>query len=341
MSAPPASDEAERLAAALVRHVQSAGVVDTELLRRDPAAALSCDPTVEVVWIDPSNLPPGCSVAAGYDRSADPARLLVALDASEGRRKFSLLHEFAHHLRDQVLEVLEALFGAAGAGERLEERVCDEFAAQVLLPRAAVAAVLAEGVTARSVLSLMQSGAASAQACAVAAARLLPAPGYVMLLNPAGEATFAARARDVLPIARGTVQDGPLARAAASGLALRDRVRVTYGTGNRGPEMFCDTASNGRVHVAVLVADSPPWGGLTIGRAPHEAPAEQWCEDCSSAFVSYARACKDCGARACVDCGRCECSAAARGERPCATCFQTLAPAAFSSAAAAVCSGCE
>ena len=46
---------------------------------------------------------------------------------------------------------------------------------------------------------------------------------------------------------------------------IRGREQVRYSTGNRSQEMFADAATeNGRT-VAVLVTDSPPWGGLTAG----------------------------------------------------------------------------
>jgi len=332
---------AELLAAALLDHTRAAGLVDADQLRLDPEAALRSDPSVEVRWLNPSTLPAGCSIAAGYDRSRTPARLLIAKDASEGRRRFSLLHEYAHHLRDQVLEVVEALFAAHDAGAQLEEKICDEFAAQVLLPPAETATALAEGVTARGVLALIRSSAASAQACAVAAARQLPSPGYVMLLDRHGDATFTARAKDALPVGRDTPQGGLLARAATGGLALRDRAIVTFASGNVGPEMLCDTASDGWLTVAVLVTDTPAWGGLTVGRDARRGPDEQWCEHCAAAYTSYAAACLACGVRPCTECARCECERAVRGERLCSGCFQLLGPAAFPDSESSRCSSCE
>lgn len=340
MRAADAGHAAARLAGMLVDHVRRQQLVDPEALADEPADALKADTGVEVVWLEPATLPPGCSVAAGYDRSSTPARLLVARDASHGRRRFSLLHEYAHHLRDQVPDVLDALFAAPEAGLQLEERVCDEFAAQVLLPEAALQPVLSGGVTARAVLALISATGASAQACAVAAARHLPAPGYVLLLGPKGESLFAARSGDALPVARGTAQQGLLLRAAA-GLALRDRASVTYATGNTSTEMFCDIASAGNLRVAVFVTDSAPWGALSLGAPSYQPPAGEYCDGCGAEFVSYNRPCALCSQRNCPTCGRCACERTVRGERACDRCFALQPPAAFPSPTGSTCTSCQ
>jgi hypothetical protein len=310
-----------------------------EVLRHDPSDALRADASVEITWLDPGSLPPHCSIAATYDASRAPAQILVARDASPGRRRFSVLHEYAHHLRDQVMEVLEALFDAPGGGAQLEELMCDEFAAQILLPKPAIEAALGHGVTARAVLDLIDKSSASAEACAVAAARHLLAPGYVLLLGRHGEVMFAARSGDALPVARGTRQDGLLLQA-SDGLALRGRARVTYATGNNGPEMFMDSATTDRRRVAVLVTDSPPWGDLVLGGTTYEPATSAVCDYCEREFFSYDSACRTCGQRVCP-CMRCACEPRqTKNERRCASCFLTLAPAAFADPTTTVCREC-
>ena len=130
------------LAGMLIAHVQSAGLFNTEALSRDPITALSADPGVRIVWVEPAGLPAGCSIAAACDKSSEPARLLISRDSSVGRRRFSVLHEYGHLLRDLVPAVLEALFASPDAGAALEERMCDEFASRVLLPDTLLDSVL-------------------------------------------------------------------------------------------------------------------------------------------------------------------------------------------------------
>jgi IrrE N-terminal-like domain len=164
------------MAGMLLAHVQSEGMLSSEALSQDPITALSADRGVRIVWVEPASLPAGCSIAAACDKSSEPARLLISKDASVGRRRFSVLHEYAHLLRDHVPAVLEALFASPDAGAAIEERMCDEFASRVLLPDALLDSVLGPSITARAVLSLIFAAHASAEACAVAAARKLPAP---------------------------------------------------------------------------------------------------------------------------------------------------------------------
>jgi hypothetical protein len=330
------------LAELLLAHVRSVGMIDMHALAADPVLALERDPSVRIVWVEPARLPAGCSIAAAYDRNAEPARLLVSLDASPGRRRFSTLHEYGHHLRNQVPEVLEALFKAKDGGGEREERMCDEFAARVLLPDNLLDSALGPDVTARAVLNLVAVAPASAEACAVAAARRLPAPGYVILLARDAAATFTAHNRDVFHVRRGTTQPGLFIRAAA-GQPTRGREQVRYGTGNLSQEMFMDAATaNGRTAV-VLVTDSPPWGGLTVGykRGPDGCTA--YCENCGRTFQTFAQACSTCGQAPCPECGHCGCESAdsIAGERVCDRCFLLLPPAAYAARNSTTCKECS
>jgi IrrE N-terminal-like domain len=330
------------LARLLVAQVQDAGLLSMEALANDPIAALEADPAVRVTWVEPASLPPECSIAAACDKSRRPARLLISKDASLGRRCFSVLHEYGHLLRDLIPAVLEVLFAAADAGAALEERICDEFASQVLLPDPFLESVLGPCITAQAVQSLIAAAPASAEACAVAAARKLPAPGYVMLLSPDGTATFTAHNSDVYFIRRGTAQDGLLAQA-SSGRPVRGREQVRYSTGNRSQEMFLDAATaNGRT-VAVLVIDSPPWGGLTVGKKRGPEGTTGYCGNCAHEFTLFARPCDTCEQPSCPQCGQCACETpkAVSGERPCDRCYLMLPPAAYPDASSTICSECS
>ena len=330
------------LASLLLTHVQEAGLLSMEALSNDPIAALEADPAVSITWVEPASLPATCSIAAACDKGCEPARLLISKDASLGRRRFSVLHEYAHLLRDSVPDVLEALFASTNAGAPLEERMCDEFASKVLLPDALLDSTLRPAITARAVHSLIAAAPASAEACTVAAARKLPAPGYVMLLSPDGTASFTAHNRDVYYIPRGTAQDGLLARA-ASGSPIRGREHVRYSTGNRSQEMFIDAATeNGRA-IAVVVTDSPPWGGLTVGSKKGPEGTDGYCGNCAREFTSFSRRCGTCEQPPCPQCGQCACEVpkAIAGERECSRCHLILPPAAYHHASSTRCKDCS
>jgi hypothetical protein len=322
--------------------VREAGLPSLEELSSDPVAAIDASPEVHITWVEPSSLPPTCSIAAACDKSCTPARLLISKDNSVGRRRFSVLHEYAHFLRDLVPDVLDVLFTSANAGDALEERMCDEFASAVLLPDTLLESALGPAATARTVLSLIAAAPASAEACAVAAARRLPAPGYVMLLSLDGTATFTAHHSDVYHVRRGTAQEG-LLRRAASGAPVRGHAQVRYSTGNRSGELLVDAASeNGRT-VAVLVTDSPPWGGLTIGRKQGPEGTSGYCGNCAQEFNSFTQPCDTCEQPLCPNCGQCACEApkGTAGERMCDRCYLVLPPAAYPAPESTSCKECS
>jgi hypothetical protein len=329
------------LAGHLVRFVREGDVVDVGQMSQDPVAALDHDPSVRIVWVDSADLPSDCSIAAAYDRATVPARLLVSQDASPGRRRFSVLHEYGHHLRNQVPAVMEALFSARDGGAGLEERMCDEFAGTVLVPDDLLNRVLGSDMTARSVLGLMATISASAEACAVAVARRLSAPGYVMLLSRNGTATFTAHNGDVFRVRRDTQQQGLLSRA-ASGEPVRGRSQVRYGTGNYSREMFLDAATGSGRTVAVLVTDSPPWGGFTAGYKRGPEGSTIYCENCDHEFTTFDPSCRSCGQPPCPNCRHCECPVqGSRGDRQCDKCFLIQPAKAFSNADSATCNECS
>lgn len=342
MTRPPLTADPRVLAQLLLAYVHDARLLSLEELSSDPVATLEATPAVRIIWVEPASLPATCSIAAACDKSCKPARLLVSKDSSIGRRRFSVLHEYAHLLRDWVPDVLEALFTSANAGEALEERMCDEFASAVLLPDALLESALGPDITARAVLSLIAVAPASAEACAVAAARRLPAPGYIMLLSPDGTATFTAHHSDVYYVRRGTAQDG-LLRKAAAGTPVRGREQVRYSTGNRSREMFTDAATENCRTVAVLVTDSPPWGGLTIGRKQGPEGTNGYCENCDQEFSTFVRMCDTCEQPPCPQCGQCACEIpkGAAGERMCNRCYLMLPPAAYPDSNSTRCKECS
>lgn len=335
----PVTSQAAQLAHLLVEHVRAQGIVDPDLLTRNPLEALDDDPSVKVTWVAADTLPPGCSIAATYIRATVPAQIAVAEDAAPGRRRFSLLHEYGHHLRNQVIPVIEALWKARTLSAQLEEKVCDAFASFVLIPTSVRREAFAEGVTAASVLDLMARSSASEQAVAVAAAEEMPLPGYVMLLTPDGEVDFAARSDDVFPVRRGTVQGGFLARA-AGGVARQGVAEIDLGGGVMTPELNVDAASRGGRVVAVAVDGPAPWQKFSAGRTLYAKPLDGWCDECSQSFTTY-NTCAYCGEPKCPACGRCGCEVRpVTGERVCTSCFILQPPAAYPSPTATECNDC-
>ncbi len=160
------------LVSEILQYLRDFGV-DLEALSHDPAATLSAIGDVIIVFVDPATLPRHCPVSACYDASSNPPRLLVSHDATAGRRAFSVLHEYAHHLRSHVTPVVDAFWALPDGGVSIEEDLADAFAAAVLLPANTVIDAFANGVTAEAVAGLWHVSSASREACCVAAANNL------------------------------------------------------------------------------------------------------------------------------------------------------------------------
>lgn len=277
------------------------------------------------------SVPDGCSVAGSCHR---PSRTITVVKAAVPRMKFTALHELGHLLGDDHVEFQTELHRLAQVTRRpVEEDACEAFAAALLLPEPVVDAVLT-AVTARSVAELIAAApSASREACAVAAAQRLRAPGYVMLLNSAGRAVFTARSGDAFPIARGTSQaDSVLDPLLRTGLPVRDRGGLVFARGSRTQALYVDAAEADEVRYVVAVTDDPDWEVLHV---PDRSSAtdrgiEGHCEQCSTDFTSWQR-CDDCGEPRHAECGSCGCSVppAARGARMCSLCRTELPSLCF------------
>ena len=187
----------DQLVTAMMAHLTADGI-DLDELAEDPSAVIATVDDLVFQWVNTDTIGGGCSVAALYSGTEHPPRISVARDASAGRRAFSALHEFGHHLCRRVTTVSDALFELPDGGHSIEEDLVDAFAAAVLLPQHTVTTGFADGVDAAAVIQLWRSTAASREACCVAAAQQLPVPGYVMLLQRDGHCQFAAPQRRCL-----------------------------------------------------------------------------------------------------------------------------------------------
>lgn len=307
--------------------------VDVSDLAADPAAVIVTVDGIVLDWVEPAALGDGCSVAALYSGTETPPRIAVLRDTSEGRRNFSLLHEFGHHLCLLVPAIAAALWELPDGDEGpFEEDLVDAFAAAVLLPATTVSRIFADGVAAASVIRLWQSTTASREACCVAAAYRLPAPGYVMLLEPSGRSQFAARHGDILPIARGSIQSATRLQPAVRGGTARGVDRPTYHSGVAGQQMYLDAQAAGGYIFAVWVTDSPAWPSLSVPLETGPVGHEGNCADCGEDFKSWKKPCDSCGEPFCPKCGSCDCGPG--GKRPlanrlCTSCFCSLPLTAF------------
>jgi len=131
---------------------------DLDVLATDPVTALGVLFDITITTRPPSLPGPGCPVDGTY-RPGPPPHIFVADDVTAARQRFTVLHEWGHHLieHDDYLNDLEI-----SDAERSDENICNEVAATVLLPDDIVDKTLPAGVfTAEHVAALFDNVSAS------------------------------------------------------------------------------------------------------------------------------------------------------------------------------------
>jgi hypothetical protein len=291
----------------------------------------------------PQSTAPTCSVAGLYIADEQPPVLAVAAAASAGRRAFTALHEFGHHLQRTLTALMDLLLQQPDGGLQLEEAACDAFAAEILLPGDLVDRFIDKrGPTGPNVVDLWHASDASRAAVCVRAAQRLPAPGQVVLLNSDGTVSFAA-SMGLPPVKRGSQQGdiGTVHDAFRRSGRATGRTRLRYRDGILGDELHAQVVPMGGYLLLVAVTDSAPWETFSLSSASPGPVATAWvCEhpECGRDFRSFDPRCSRCHRPTCPECGRCGCVPRVR-ERTCDGCFRLL-PASLFDGSSAQCREC-
>ncbi|SDM59572.1 ImmA/IrrE family metallo-endopeptidase [Allokutzneria albata] len=186
-------------------------------LRPHPIVEMASWPEIRLRLVDEQLGERGCAVSGSYHPELTPPTVLVGRSLSHRRRAFTALHELGHHLQQTDTGLGERTFEASNPLQ-FQEKACDAFAAEVLLPDAELAR---PGLSAQDIVSIYQNSAASREACCIWASRHIR--GTVVLLDASGAVLFASR--------RGAVST-PFIRE-----ALRSRISAADETGEAA---WCD-----------------------------------------------------------------------------------------------------
>lgn len=271
---------------------------------------------------------PGCSVAGVYVDDEVPPVLAVAEAASAGRRAFTLLHEYGHHLQRTETALMRLLLDQPDGGLVLEDAACDAFAADVLLPADLVDRFIGgRGPTGPQIVDLWHASTASRAAVCVRAAQRLTSPGHVVLLDAEGAVSFAA-SQGLPPLVRGGRQETAATVREAYSRAGRatGRTRLCYRDGILGEELHAQVVPMDGFLLLVAVTDSAPWETFSLSsRRPGPLATVRICEhpDCGHEFRSFDTPCSRCAQPTCPECGRCRCAPRV-SERTCMGCFRKL-----------------
>lgn len=277
------------------------------------------------------SVPSGCSVAGSHTSSS-----ITVVRSEPARMRFTALHELGHVLAEDDDIVQEAIHARA-ASRDLEEDICDAFAARLLLNDEVVTRALATyRRTARGLRELVRSATASREACAVAVAQRLDAPGYVGVIYPSsGVLSFAARSGDVLPLRRRLDQSASAIGPVLTGPStLTERGSLRFENGTETHRMYLDAVRSDDLVYFVATEDRADWGAVTTDRLEDEQferLEEAHCDKCAIGFT-VRRRCRGCTEPIHEDCNSCACEVRPLlGERPCSNCFTTYPPATYPS----------
>lgn len=283
---------------------------DLDILREDPFEAIPLiDEQVSIRLIDHEPAA-GCSVEGLYH---EETRSIDVQRANSSRRtRFTAIHEFGHDRCRHNREVARYLASLTKTTRTTEERVADAFAGEVLIPDAALDAVLAgKEAQAHHLVELFHRDdvGGSREACCVRVAQRMRGNGYVVLCE--GDVLrFCAAVGTSFRIARGTAQAtvGLLRRAAEHGSATDTDTRLQYPDG-RLTEAFAGQAVTDGMYTFAVLTDStrPPWGGWIVPRRPESEAPEIFCADCDEISEAWQRCDTDWRHRRCSTCRWCEC----------------------------------
>jgi hypothetical protein len=198
------------IAVELVGLESARGVVSMVALGEDPEEAVSASPELSLEYDTSPRA--GCSVYGYYHyRINEPAVILVHPSLTRDRDSFTIVHEYGHHVQRQHAIWANLLYSLpAGARTKLEERVADAFAAEVLIPADSFT-LDSSWLKARTLAEVHQMVHASRSAVAMRAIEIAPSNdnGTVVVCDVDGVVIFArAAGDDVFTPARGISQPG-------------------------------------------------------------------------------------------------------------------------------------
>lgn len=349
MSPPTDPATARRFANMLVASLEKDDPELLRHLRQAPFETVSSWPEITFKVYDlgsPAARGSRCSVYGYYLEHRQPREIGVARAASTRRMNFTALHELGHHLQPDHPEVGLALAQLDDEWRTLEDRICDAFAAEVLLPDDVVSSLLAAehlGPTAAQVVELFHASDASRAACCVRAAQHLRVDGWVILADREGRVIFAAGANHPFRLAPGTPQPdtSTVALAGRTG-AAQGLSTVTYASGKTSPHFNTDAIVDGDYVFAVLSLGATPWNPQPVPKGlqrPNGVPSSCLDPGCDHEWVSFDDPCDKCGERECPRCGRCACVPVVE-RRLCTECYLPK-PVGLFAEGSEICSDCR
>jgi len=274
----------------------------------------------------------GCG-GGGYYRSSPPTIHLHP--ATYRRDNFTLLHELAHHLQQWHDQWGYTLIDMATPGRRrIEEAVCDQFAAQVLMPVGDVDRRATSLHPADVMAGLFARTEASRSATLLRVREMLPS-GACWILAVAdldGVVITSATTYSDPPPPKDFAQEGfkrVAAEAVQSAVRREFHERIEYRNGMVLDDMRVEAALDFEGRYIFLALRPTTVSGLGTRTYPPQECFNPACEATFQAMESACR-CETCQGFLCPHSHRCGCALLAR-PITCTACFMPYTPAEMAS----------
>lgn len=302
-------------------------------LRNNPLETLTQSPEI-VVIIEDNLVNTGCG-GGGYYRSSPPA---IHLHPATSRRdNFTLLHELGHHLQQTHCQWGYALIDMNDWDRRkIEEAVCDQIAAQILLPVTDADRHATYSHPADVMAGLFARSEASRSATVQRVREMLPADSRWILavadLN--GAVVTSGTTYSDPPPPKHLVQEGfrrVAAEARESAVRREFHEGLEYRTGAVLDGLRVEAVLDHEDRYVFLALRPTSASGSGVWTYPSRECSNPVCEASFQAQQSSGR-CENCQDFVCPRCDRCTCTAPQR-PTTCTTCFMpyTLAEMASGS----------
>lgn len=299
--------------------ILGANIEDTlrQELRQDPSNAIPKYFDVEVQIVPEGSIHGNCNLSGLYtDRRPNNCPLIQVVSSDHKPRfVFTLLHELGHYLINTNDQVAEFLMYAPDHGARLEERVADQFAADMLIERSLTNELFADGLTADAVVELIKrSPEASIAACLVTAASFQTTEGYVVMARN-GSVRRAVPTGGAIAIRPGGQHPADHPLSAADSPRGYSRIRIVGRDGVKSQEFAVHaTAFDGDIYAVFTTDLKPPWGPVRTGLSNKAEYLDVDCDRCDRSTWGY-KICDKCDAAICAEedpqtgdrCGWCLC----------------------------------
>ena len=258
---------------------------------------------------------------------AENDTVIYAPTPGSKKENFTLLHEIGHILVERDQDAMIWLADRPDPSVELE-RLCEEIAADLVIPRSLLDGVVGTGpITGEDLKTLVAQSAASGPACAIALSNRLSSGAVVIINRAIARVIHSALRGEDLVVYPWKHADVPLDHPLLALQAGDTVTRKMYWTDKweRRQEYYVSAiATEKRIYAVFSTSDL--WGveafhGGQISPAKSNAPRLGIRCHCGYVGKAFGWPCPTCRRQDCPRCGECDCQRRDRAQGTCTKCF--------------------